>query len=98
MKRTVLLVFSLLLAMSCERGDLYSTFSTRNKVFFSCDTSKSPYNQLSTPGRFLSVRKSDGKLYMVDSDGNKYEETLSEIQNGSFLLGMLRCNRNIFRE
>lgn len=87
MKRNILLILSLLLAGACERNN-YSTFSNKYKVFFSCETAASPYNQLTTPGRFLSVRKGEGKLLITDSDGNKYEEPLSAAQNGSFLFGL----------
>ena len=87
MKRGLALLSLLLLATACEKNS-YSTFSTKYRVYFSCETSVSPYNQLTTPGRFLSVRKNEGKLSMTDSDGNKYEEALSEIKNGTFILGL----------
>lgn len=87
MKRGVILLSLLLLATSCERSS-YTKYSTRHKVFFSCETSMSPYNQITTPGRFLSVRKSEGKLVMYDSDGKKYDETLSEVKNTSFIMGL----------
>lgn len=87
MKRRFLLVLSLLLATACERNS-YSTFSYRNKVFYSCELTKSPYNQLTTPGRFLSVRKGDGVIIITDSDGNRYEEPLTAIQNSTFIFGL----------
>jgi len=87
MKRGVLFVTFLLLAVACDRNS-YSTFSNKYRVFFSCETYQSPFNQLTTPGRFLSVRKSEGKLTMTDSDGNKYEQTLSAVQNSSFIMGL----------
>ena len=87
MKRTFLLIAALLLATACEKNS-YSTFSTRNKVFFSHDIYDSPYNQLTTPGRFLSIRKGDGKLIITDSDGNKYDEPLSAVQSASFIMGL----------
>ena len=87
MKRGIVILLSLLLATACEKNS-YSTFSNKNKVFFSCETSQSPYNQLTTPGRFLSVRKGDGKLIITDSDGNKYDEPLTAGQGGSFIFGL----------
>jgi hypothetical protein len=88
MKRGLILFSLLLLATSaCDRNS-YSRFSTRYRVFFSCETALSPYNQLTTPGRFLSVRKSEGKLTLTDSDGHKYEETLSAVKNASFIMGL----------
>lgn len=86
MKRGFVLLSLLLLATACEKNN-YSTYSTKHKVFFSCDIMLSPFNQ-TTPGRFLSVRKKDGKLHMVDSDGNKYDQELTAIQDGSFILGL----------
>lgn len=88
MKRRIILLSLLLLASACERNTYYSTYSNKNKVFFSCETSQSPYNQLTTPGRFLSIRKGDGKLIITDSDGNKFEEPLTAIQSGSFIFGL----------
>ncbi|MBO4724840.1 MAG: hypothetical protein J5596_05910 [Bacteroidaceae bacterium] len=87
MKRGFILLSLLLLATACERNT-YSTYSNKNKVFFSCETSISPYNQLTTPGRFLAIRKGDGKLIITDSDGNKFEEPLTAIQSGSFIFGL----------
>jgi len=87
MKRGVMFFLSLLLTLSCEKNS-YSTFSNKYRVFFSCETIISPYNQLTTPGRFLSVRKSNSILTITDSDGNKYEETLSATKNGSYIMGL----------
>lgn len=87
MKRRFLLILSLLLATACERNS-YSTFSYKNKVFYSCELTKAPYNQLTTPGRFLSVKKGDGVLIITDSDGNRYEEAMTAIQNSTFILGL----------
>ena len=87
MKRGFVLLTLMLLATACERNS-YSTFSTKYRVFFSCETSYSPYNQLTTPGRFLAVKKTEGKLIITDSNGDKYEETLSAIKNSSFIMGL----------
>ena len=86
MKRGFVLLSLLLLATACEKNS-YKTFSTKYKVFFSCDISTSPYNQ-TTAGRFLSIRKKDGKLHMKDSDGKKYDQELTAIQSGSFIFGL----------
>ena len=88
MKRSVLLLLSLILSASCEKGDSYSTYSQKYRVFFSCETSVSPYNQITTPGRFISVRKNQGKLYLADSDGNRFDMELTAIQNGHFAFGL----------
>ena len=78
----------MLAAVSCSKTESYSTYSTRNRVFFCYEIFQSPFNQVTTPARFLSVRKSEGKLHMVDSDGRKYDMELSAIQNSSFLMGL----------
>jgi len=87
MKRRFLILSVILLASACQRNS-YSTFSNKYKVFFNCETSVSPYNQLTAPGRFISVRKSQGKLTITDAEGNIIEETLSEKQNISFIMGL----------
>ena len=87
MKRGVILLFLLLLASACEKNS-YSKFSYSHKVYFSCDTSQSPFDQITSPGRFISVRKSEGHLHMVDPDGKKYDQELSEIQNGAYIMGL----------
>ncbi len=88
MKRSVITLFAMLAAVSCSKTESYSTFSTRNRVFFCYEIFQSPFNQVTTPARFLSVRKSEGKLHMVDSDGRKYDMELSAVQNSSFLMGL----------
>ena len=87
MKRRFMLLSLLLLATACQRNS-YSTFSNKYRVFFSCETYVAPFNQLTTPGRFLSVRKTEGKLYWVDSDGNSDNIELSAKQNGSYVMGL----------
>ena len=87
MKRGFILLSLLFLTTTCQKNS-YSKFSTKYRVLFSHEISVSPYNQLTTPGRFLSVRKIEGKLTITDSDGNKYDETLSAVQNSSYIMGL----------
>ena len=87
MKRGLILFSLLLFAVSCDKSS-YSVFSTKYKVYFTCETNVSPFNQLSTPGRFLSVRKSDGMLIIKDSDGETRKEPLTETKNRSFVMGL----------
>lgn len=87
MKRGIILLSFLLLASACDKNS-YSTFSHKYRVFYSCEIFASPFNQLTTPGRFLSVRKTEGKLSMTDSDGNKYDQALSAVQNSTFIMGL----------
>ena len=87
MKRGILLVLALLLSMACQRNS-YNTYSRKYRVFYSCEISQSPFNQLTTPGRFLSVRRNNNRLYLTDSDGHKYDMELSAIQDGAFMMGL----------
>ena len=87
MKRDILLILALLLSMACQNNS-YNTYSRKYRVFYNCDISQSPFNQLTTPGRFLSVRRNNGRLYLTDSDGHKYDMELSAIQDGAFIMGL----------
>ncbi len=89
MKRTALLILAILAVTGCESNS-YKTYSRKYHVSFSCDINVSPYNLLTTPGQFLAVRLSmaDGKLHMVDCNGIKYDQSLSEIQSRQFDLGL----------
>ena len=87
MKRTLVLCFWLIFAVCCEKNN-YKTFSTKYRVFFSCNIADAPFNGITTPGRFLSARVNNGKLMTVDSDGKKENITLTAVQNGSFIMGL----------
>lgn len=88
MKRTVFLILALLMALGCE-NDNYKKGSPYPAAF-SCDTNTSPYNLIKTPGLFLTVRLSstDAKLLISDSNGQKYDQTLSEMESRQFTLGL----------
>lgn len=89
MKRAAVLLFAILATAGCQKNS-YSTFSRKYHVLFSCDTNVSPYNILSTPGQFLSVTQSlkTGNLIITDSNGKKYNQTLSESQTRQYSLGL----------
>lgn len=87
MKRGFILLSLLLLAPSCQRNS-YSTYSRKHRVWYSCNIMDAPFNQITTPGRFVSVRKTDNILKTVDSDGNKTETVLSAVQNNSYIMGL----------
>lgn len=87
MKRGLLLLSLLFIATSCEKKG-YSKFSTRYKVYYTCETGVSPFNQLTTPGRFLSVRKSGALLIITDADGESRKEPLSDSNNRTFMFGL----------
>jgi hypothetical protein len=87
MKRGVVLLSLLLLATACEKTG-YSRFSTKYNVYFNCDITVYPYNGVTTYGRFLTVRKSEGMLIIVDSDGKDFKQPLSNDDNRRFILGL----------
>ncbi|MBO4561014.1 MAG: hypothetical protein J5705_03470 [Bacteroidaceae bacterium] len=87
MKRGIILLSLLLLSAGCQKNS-YPTFSKKYRVWYSCSILDAPFNQITTPGRFLAVSKKAGKLRTVDSDGNKTETELSAIQNNSYIMGL----------
>lgn len=87
MKKTLFLLLVLMLSVNCENS--YSTMSVKYRVIFTCRLDTAPFNQLSTPGRFLSIRMlSDGTLSIKDPDGIESKRTLSQKETSSFLLGL----------
>jgi len=90
MKKVLFVILALLSATSCERDNCYSVFSRKYMVSFSCDANVSPYNLVNTPGQFISVRQNstDGKLHIVDSNGNKYDQELTDLQSRQFSMGL----------
>lgn len=87
MKRFLILLFSLMLTVCCETTS-YKTYSTKYRVFFSCNIMDAPYNQAISRGCFISIRKNNGKLLFVDSNGNKSDMELTAVQSASFMLGL----------
>lgn len=87
MKRTVVLLCWLILTVCCQTKS-YKTFTTKYRVFFGCNIADAPFNQITTPGRFVSVRISNGSMICVDSDGHKTGIELTASQNLSFIMGL----------
>ena len=87
MKRA-LVHFSVLLLLTGCQNNSYSTYSNKYRVWFSCNTMDAPFNQITTPGRFVSVRKVAGTLKTVDSDGGKADIELTAVQSGGFMMGL----------
>ena len=87
MKKALSLAFALLLSAGCENS--YSTMSVKYRVRFTCRTDIVPFNQLSTPGRFLPVRMlPDGSLSVTDPEGNENIRPLTQKESSSFTLGL----------
>ena len=87
MKRGILLLSLLLSVAGCQKNS-YPTFSKKYRVWYSCNILDAPFNQITTPGRFIAVSKSGSKIKTVDSDGNKTETELSAVQNNSYIMGL----------
>ena len=87
MKRSFILLFSLILTVCCET-ESYKTYSNKYRVFFSCNIMDAPYNQAVSRGHFVSIRKNNGKLLFVDSDGHKSDAELTAVQSASFMMGL----------
>lgn len=88
MKRLFLILATLLSLAGCEQNS-YSKFSNKYKVFFLCNTMEAPFNQLNTPGWFLTVRLlPDGRLSITDCEGHKTERELSQKETNVYILGL----------
>ena len=53
-----------------------------------CDITIPPFNQITTPGRFVSVRNHNSQLFIIDSDGNQYTQVLTSVQQVVFKFGL----------
>ena len=53
-----------------------------------CDISIAPFNQVTTPERFISVRNHNSQLFIIDSDGNQYTHDLTSVQQEGFKFGL----------
>ncbi|MBQ0095095.1 MAG: hypothetical protein KBT49_04860 [Bacteroidetes bacterium] len=87
MKRGILLLLTILATAGCEKNS-YSTFSNKYRVIFSYSTQYEPFNQITSAGRFVSVRQVGSIIKTVDSDGNRKDYELTEIQSRSFVMGL----------
>ena len=87
MKRGILLLLTLLATAGCDKNS-YSTFSNKYRVVFSYSTQDEPFNQITSRGRFVSVRQVGSTIKTVDSDGNRKDLELTEIQSRSFIMGL----------
>lgn len=85
MKRAFILLFLFLMATACQKNS-YKTYSNKYSVLFSCNLQDAPFNQISSQGRFISVRKTGNTLKTVDSDGNT--NTIELAANQNYLLGL----------
>lgn len=87
MKRGFCLLLLLLLVTGCHKNS-YKTYSTKYRVWYSCNIMDAPFNQVTTPGRFISIRRAGNTLKTVDSDGHTTDIELSAVQSGSYIMGL----------
>ena len=79
MKRSVFIVLLtafMLLTQSCENS--YSIYSGKERVNFVFNSTDSPYNTVTTPGRFISIRCKGTDLIVTDADKKENSRPMSE--------------------
>lgn len=75
MKKFFALLIIALTTLSCETESPYSGYS----VFFACDASFHPFNQASSYGQFITVRRKSSTSYEVtDAQGVTHTKQLTE--------------------
>lgn len=88
MKRYFFTLILVLIVSGCTKIGNYQVYSNKYPVNFSCNTTLSPFNQISSLGRFVSVRIKGLELEATDSDGNVSRHPMSETEMRSFALGL----------
>lgn len=83
-----ILVFCLLATLWISCGDSYSTYSTAYMAYFTCDTGITPYNVVTSPGVFISVRQSASSLKVTDQQGRESTLQMTDVQARSFCFGL----------
>lgn len=77
MRRAIAILFTIIAAVSCDTESPYSGYS----VFFTCDASFHPFNQASSFGQFITVRRKSSTSYEVtDAQGIKHTRNLTEAE------------------
>lgn len=77
MKKILTLLITALTALSCDTESPYSGYS----VFFTCDASFHPFNQASSYGQFITIRRKSSTSYEVtDAQGTKHTHNLTEAE------------------
>lgn len=77
MKRVITALFAILMTVSCDTESPYSGYS----VFFTCDASFYPFNQMSSFGQFITIRRKSSTSYEItDAQDRKHTHNLSEAE------------------
>ena len=88
MKRQIFALILILTVSGCSKIGNYQVYSNKYPVNYSCNTTISPFNQINSLGRFVSVRIKGMELEVTDSDGNTSNHQMSETDMRSFVLGL----------
>ena len=88
MKRQIFALILILTVSGCSKIGNYQVYSNKYPVNYSCNTTISPFNQINSLGRFVSVRIKGMELEVTDSDGNTSSHQMSETDMRSFVLGL----------
>lgn len=88
MKRRIFALILILTVSGCSKIGNYQVYSNKYLVNYSCNTTISPFNQINSLGRFVSVRIKGMELEVTDSDGNTSSHQMSETDMRSFVLGL----------
>lgn len=78
------------LTAGCSKENAHTTFSRKYRVYFTCDLNQPPFNQVTSPGRFVSIRinMGTGFLDMKDLDGNTFNRPVSQSESKIFHMGL----------
>ena len=77
MKKFLYTLLTLAIILACDSESPYSGYS----VYFKCDTAYHPFNQITSFGQFITVRRKTNKSYEVtDANGYKTTTNLSELE------------------
>lgn len=88
MKRQIFALILILTVSGCSKIGNYQVYSNKYPVNYSCNTTISPFNQINSLGRFVSVRIKGMELEVTDSDGNTSSHQMSETDMRSFSFGL----------
>lgn len=88
MKRLFFALILVLTVSGCSKIGNYQVYSNKYPVNYSCNTTVSPFNQINSLGRFVSVRIKGMELEAIDADGNVSKHQMSETDMRTFALGL----------
>lgn len=88
MKRLFFALILVLTVSGCSKIGNYRVYSNKYPVNYSCNTTVSPFNQINSLGRFVSVRIKGMELEATDADGNVSKHQMSETDMRTFALGL----------